>query len=122
MQLDFGQFDRQKHGAHNDYVDARADDSLPFKGRARVGMGYKVLVIDPDKPEKPEAFFSTQTEMPAQLIIEWFVLRWNVEVTFEEVRAHLGVETQRQWSDSAIGRTTPVLMGLYSIACLMAKI
>lgn len=80
-----------------------------------------VLVIDPDRPNKPEAFFSTQTEMPASSILIWFVLRWNVEVTFEEVRAHLGVETQRQWSDSAIGRTTPVLMGLYSMACLMAK-
>jgi hypothetical protein len=80
-----------------------------------------VLVIDPDKPERPQAFFSTDTEMPAASIIEWFVLRWNGEVTFEEARAHLGVETQRQWSDKAIGRTTPVLMGLYSIACLMAK-
>jgi hypothetical protein len=79
-----------------------------------------VLVVDPDKPERPEAFFSTDTGMQAPAIIEWFVLRWNVEVTFEEVRAHLGVETQRQWSDKAIGRTTPVLMGLYSMACLMA--
>jgi hypothetical protein len=80
-----------------------------------------VIVVDPDKPQRPEAFFSTDTEMAASSIIEWFVLRWNVEVTFEEVRAHLGVETQRQWSDKAIGRTTPVLMGLYSLACLMAR-
>jgi len=53
-------------------------------------------------------------------IVEIFVLRWNVEVTFEETRRHLGVETQRQWSDLAIARTTPALMGLFSLVCLMA--
>jgi hypothetical protein len=48
-------------------------------------------------------------------------LRWNVEVTFDESRRHLGVETQRQWSDPvvsdrAIARTTPVLLGLFSLS------
>ena len=43
-----------------------------------------------------------------------------MEVTFEEARAHLGIETQRQWSDWAIGRTTPALFGLYSLVALMA--
>jgi hypothetical protein len=52
--------------------------------------------------------------------VEGFVLRWNVEVTFEEGRRHLGLETQRQWSDKAIVRTTPVLLGLFSLVCLMA--
>ena len=56
---------------------------------------------------------------PAE-IIAIFVRRWQVEVTFQEVRAHLGVETQRQWSDAAIERTTPVLLGLYSLVCLWA--
>ena len=46
--------------------------------------------------------------------------RWNIEVTFEETRAHLGVETQRQWSDRSIARTTPLLMGLFSLITLMA--
>jgi len=53
-------------------------------------------------------------------ILQWFILRWNVEVTFEELRAHLGVETQRQWSDLAIERTTPALFGLFSLVVLMA--
>jgi len=79
-----------------------------------------VLVIDPENPDRPEAFFSPDLKLDPIQIIEWFVLRWNIEVTFEETRAHLGVETQRQWSDKAIGRTPPVLMGLYSIACLIA--
>jgi hypothetical protein len=80
-----------------------------------------VLVIDPDNPDRPEAFFSTDTEMSPEQIVEHVVLRWNIEVAFEESRAHMGIETQRQWSDKAIGRTTPVLMGLYSLACVIAK-
>lgn len=50
----------------------------------------------------------------------WFVQRWQVEVTFREVRDHLGVETQRQWSDRAIARTTPGLLALFSIVTLLA--
>ena len=48
------------------------------------------------------------------------MLRWQLEVTYQEVRAHLGVETQRQWSDRAIARTTPILMGLFSWVALAA--
>jgi hypothetical protein len=79
-----------------------------------------VLVVDPTGEERPQAFFSTDIDLTPERIVEIFVLRWNVEVTFEEVRRHLGVETQRQWSDRAIARTTPVLMGLFSLVCLMA--
>jgi hypothetical protein len=66
------------------------------------------------------AFFSTDLTLTSQTLVEWFVLRWNVEVTFEEGRRHLGLETQRQCSDKAIARTTPVLLGLFSLVCLMA--
>jgi hypothetical protein len=48
--------------------------------------------------------------------------RWSLEVTFEESRAHLGVETQRQWSDRAIERTTPLLFGLYSLVTLFGAV
>ena len=47
-------------------------------------------------------------------------MRWSVEVTFEEARAHLGLETQRQWSEKAIARTAPVLLGLFSLVTLLA--
>ena len=53
-------------------------------------------------------------------ILEWFVLRWRLEVTWQETRAHLGMETQRQWNARAIARTTPALLGLFSIVTLMA--
>lgn len=61
------------------------------------------------------------TNLSAVQIIEYFIWRWSVEVTFAQVRAHLGVETQRQWSDLAIARTTPVLMGLFSLVTLLAN-
>lgn len=78
-----------------------------------------VLVKTPNGKNIAETFFSTDmTNEPTQ-IINRFVLRWNIEVTFEESRAHLGVETQRQWSDKAIQRTTPLLMGLYSLLTLV---
>lgn len=66
-----------------------------------------------------QAFFATDQDVRALQIVEWFVLRWNEEVTFEEVRAHLGVETQRQWSDLAIARTTPALLGMFSLITLI---
>jgi hypothetical protein len=54
-------------------------------------------------------------------ILRWFVRRWSIEVTFAEVRRHLGVETQRQWADPAIARTTPVLLALFSLVTLWAS-
>ena len=64
------------------------------------------------------AFLATDLDVTPQDMLQWFVRRWQIEVTFEEVRAHLGVETQRQWSDRAILRTTPTLLGLFSLVCL----
>jgi len=79
-----------------------------------------VLIRDPLGKFEPQALLSTDQGAAAQQIVEWFVLRWQVEVTFEEARAHLGVETQRQWSDLAIVRTTPALLGLFSLIALFA--
>ena len=79
-----------------------------------------VLVRDPQGEFETRAVLCTdQTATPVQ-ILTWFVRRWQVEVTFQEVRTHLGVETQRQWSDKAIARTTPILMGLFSWVTLWA--
>jgi hypothetical protein len=80
-----------------------------------------VLVVDPAGKLDPLPLMSTDPLMTAERMIELFVDRWDLEVTFEETREHLGVETQRQWSDRAIARSTPVLMGLYSCVCLMAN-
>jgi hypothetical protein len=79
-----------------------------------------VLVRDPRSTFKPAALCCTDLAVSAEQIIAWYGLRWNVEVTFEESRAHLGLETQRQWSDWAIGRVTPLLLGLFSLVVLLA--
>ena len=79
-----------------------------------------VLIRDPnDKFETRALLCTDQSATPLQ-ILQWFVQRWQLEVTFQEVRTHLGVETQRQWSDKAIARTTPILMGLFSWVTLLA--
>jgi hypothetical protein len=36
------------------------------------------------------------------------------------MRAHRGLETQRQWADQAIARTPPVLLGLFSLVTVLA--
>jgi hypothetical protein len=79
-----------------------------------------VVVKTPNGKNEAETFFSTDIDLEPTQLINYFVLRWNIEVTFEDVRAQLGVETQRQWSDKAIARTTPLLMGLYSFITLVA--
>jgi hypothetical protein len=79
-----------------------------------------VLIRDPKGKFKPQALLCTDLAASPEQILKWFVMRWQLEVTFHEVRDHLGVETQRQWSDWAIARTTPALLGLFSLVALLA--
>jgi len=81
-----------------------------------------VIVRDPKKIFKTQALLCTDINVSAEQIIKWFVQRWQVEVTFHEVRTHLGVETQRQWADLSILRSTPALLGLFSIITLLANL
>ncbi len=78
-----------------------------------------VLIRDPLSKFAAQALLCTDLETTPEQMVAWFVLRWQVEVTFEESRRHLGVETQRQWSDLAILRTTPALLGLFSLVTLL---
>jgi hypothetical protein len=79
-----------------------------------------VLIRDPQGEFAPQALVTTQLEHAPAQMLEWFVRRWTLEVTGEEARVHLGIETQRQWNDLAIARTTPALFGLYSLVTLLA--
>ena len=79
------------------------------------------LVRDPAGRLEPRAYFSTRPEDEPASVPAEVVKRWPIEVTFEEARAHLGVETQRQWSDRAIERETPCLLGLYSVVALVGE-
>ena len=80
-----------------------------------------VLVRDPSGEREPQAFLSTDLTAKPEQILGWFVSRWRMETTFQEARTHLGVETQRQWSDLAILRTTPALLGLFSLVTVWAN-
>jgi hypothetical protein len=81
-----------------------------------------VLIRDPQGRFKPQALLATRLEYTCEQILAWFVRRWTMEVTFEEARAHLGMETQRQWNERAIARATPALLSLYSIITLTAEL
>lgn len=81
-----------------------------------------VLIRDPQGKYETVCLLCTDQPIAPKQIVEWFVMRWQVEVTFEEARRHLGLETQRQWSDKAIARTTPLLLGLFSWITLVAHV
>ena len=88
-------------------------------GKKCVKLRY-VLVVDPTGEKAPEAFYSTDINLTPELIVEHYVRRWNIEVTIEESRSHLGFGTQRQWADLSIARTTPLLLGIYSVVTIFA--
>ncbi len=80
-----------------------------------------VLIRDRKGGFKPQALLCTDLDAEPEEILRWFVMRWQLEVTFQEVlRRHLGLESQRQWSELAIWRTTPALLGLFSLVTLFA--
>jgi hypothetical protein len=81
-----------------------------------------VIVCDPKNIFKTQALLCTDVNISAEQIIHWFVRHWQVEVTFHEVRTHLGVETQRKWADLSILRSTPALLGLFSVVTLLANL
>ncbi|MCP3468222.1 transposase [Bradyrhizobium sp. CCGUVB23] len=106
------------YGRTNRTVEIATGTALWYRGGVPPVPIRWLLVRDPTGELDPQAFLATDLNAHPRDILAWFVSRWQVEVTFEEVRAHLGVETQRQWSDKAILRSTPILLGLYSIITL----
>ena len=89
-------------------------------GRPPVALRW-VLIRDPHGEFATQALLCTDHAVAPAQILAWFVRRWQLEVTFEEARRHLGVETQRQWSELAIRRTTPALLGLFSLVTLCTQ-
>ena len=109
------------YGATQREIEITTDTAVWFhNGLPPVPVRW-VLIRDPAGKFDPQALVCNAPEVSAEEMIQWFLLRWQVEVTFAETRAHLGMETQRQWSQPAIERTTPVLFGLFSLVALWAK-
>jgi len=103
-------------------VDVATDTAVWYhSGKPPVAIRW-VLIRDPQERFKPQALLSTNLEDTSEQMLAWFVRRWTMEVTFEEARRHLGMETQRQWNDRAIARATPALLSLYSIITLTAHL
>jgi DDE superfamily endonuclease len=101
-------------------VEIASETAVWFHGGLPVVPLRWVLVRDPDRKFKPQAFLCTDEAVDPVQILQWFVLRWRLEVTVEEAHRHLGLETQRQWTDKAIARTTPALLALFSLVTLWA--
>jgi hypothetical protein len=108
------------YGGADRLVEARSGTALWHHPGLPVVPLRWVLVRDPLGEFRPQAFLCTDLHAAPADILSWFVRRWATEVTFAEARRHLGVETQRQWSDRAIARTTPALLGLHSLVALWA--
>jgi len=88
-------------------------------GRPAVPIRW-VLLKDPEGELDPVGLLCTDQELGPLKITDFFIRRWTVEVTFQEAKAHLGMGTQRQWSDRAIQRTTPALLATFSLVTLWA--
>jgi hypothetical protein len=108
------------YGGHSITLEFATQDAVWYHtGLPPVPIRW-VLVKDPAGKLEPQAFLCTSLLATPTQILMWFRQRWQVEVTFEEVRSHLGVETQRQWSELGILRTTPALFALFSIIVMCA--
>jgi hypothetical protein len=107
------------YGAGARDVEVVSDTAVWYHtGRPPVPLRW-VLIRDPRGQFDTQALLCTDRDVAPEQILAWFVRRWQLEVTFEETRRHLGIETQRQWSDLAIRRTTPALLGLFSLVTLV---
>ena len=110
----------QWYGGGKREVEVHSETAIWYKtGEPPVGIRW-LLVRDVLGEFEPQALMTTNLDHTPVQMLTWFVRRWRMEVTFEEARAHLGVETQRQWNDLAITRSTPILLGLFSLVTLLA--
>ena len=89
----------------------------------RAGEGlvpiHWVFVHDAAGTRRDEYFYTTHEDFAAAEIVSLYTLRWNLEVTFQEIRAHLGFETPRQRVEKSVLRMAPCLLGLYSLISLI---
>jgi hypothetical protein len=110
----------QWYGRGERRVELASDTAVWYHGGLPPVPIRWVLIRDPLGRFETQALLCTDVEVSPEQILTWFVRRWQVEVTFQEVRRPLGVETPRQWSEPAIRRATPALLGLFSLVTLLA--
>jgi len=108
------------YGAGERVVEVASDTAVWYHTGLPPAPLRWLLIRDPRGHFSTQALLCTEPDLAPAQVLAWFVRRWQLEVTFEEARRHLGVETQRQWSELAIRRTTPALLGLFSLVALFA--
>ncbi len=107
------------YGGSDRRVELTGDSGLWYKaGKGLVPVRW-VFVHDIQGTHRDEYFYTTDTSLSIERIVSWFTARWPIETTFEEMRAHLGFETPRQYVAKSVLRTAPCLLGLFSIICLI---
>jgi DDE superfamily endonuclease/Archaeal putative transposase ISC1217 len=90
-----------------------------FKGGEGLVPVLWVFVHDCTGTHRDEYFFTTNVALSAQTVIETFTGRWNIETTFQEMRAYLGLETTRGRCAKTVLRVAPCLFGLYSVVAIL---
>ena len=78
-----------------------------------------VYVKDVTGTHRAEYLMSTDVTMRPEQIVGLYTLRWPLETTFQEARLHLGLETPRQRCEKSVLRTTPLLLGLFTLVNLI---
>lgn len=90
-----------------------------YKGGSGLVPVRWVFVHDVTGTHRDEYFYSTNVTLTGAQIVSLYTGRWSIEVTFQEVRAHLGFTTPRNWSAKSVLRTAPCLLGLFSVVSLI---
>jgi DDE superfamily endonuclease len=109
------------YGGGKREVEVHSETAIWYKtGQPPVEIRW-LVVRDPLVEFEPQALMTTNLDHTPVQMLTWFVRRWRMEVTFEEARAHLGMETQRQWNGLAIARSTPIVLGMFSVVTMMAS-
>jgi hypothetical protein len=101
-------------------LDVAAGTSLWHRTGSEPVVVHWVVVRCPQGRLTPRAYFASAAVPPEELV-STYILRWNLEVSFEELRAHLGFETQRGWAHQTIARSTPCLFGIFTLIILLAQ-
>ncbi|MHC4507976.1 MAG: IS701 family transposase [Planctomycetota bacterium] len=107
------------YGGQDRRVQLTSDTGHWYKTGAGIVPIRWVFVRDVQGTHRDEYFYTTDTTLSAEQIASWFTARWPIETTFQEVRAHLGFETPRQYVAKSVLRTAPSLLGLFSVVCLI---
>jgi hypothetical protein len=107
------------YGGKTRRVELTWGDGHWYKGGQGLLPVRWVFVHDISGTHRDEYFYSTDPTLTPRRIVSLFTGRWSIEVTFQEVRKHLGFATPRNWSKKSVLRTAPCLLGLFSLVSLI---